>query len=287
MEIDPAQPLASAPAPAWLRVERDPRGVLTLTLQQAQRFNVLSQAMLQALQAALDQAEQDPGLRVLVLAAEGAAFCAGHDLKAMAAPGLTQPDHLALFQQCTRFMESLQRLPVPVVARVQGLATAAGCQLVAQCDLAVASTEARFATSGIRYGLFCATPAVPLSRNVPAKKALEMLFTGDFIDAQEALAQGLVNRVAPPEELDAVLATLVDSLLAKPKSALAWGKALFYRQREAGAATAYQLAAQTMAVNMMDPAAQEGALAFLQKRAPVWPHSGERSGDGVSGEFTS
>ncbi|MDD0837008.1 enoyl-CoA hydratase [Curvibacter sp. HBC61] len=258
-----------------LRVDRDARGVLTLTLQQATRFNVLSADMLQALQRALDQAEQDPGLRVLVLAAEGPAFCAGHDLKAMAQPGLTQADHQALFDQCTRFMNRLQALPVPVVARVQGLATAAGCQLVAQCDLAVASTEARFATSGIRYGLFCATPAVPLSRNLPAKKALEMLFTGDFIGAEEALASGLVNRVAAPEELDAVLATLLNSLLDKPRAALAWGKALFYRQREAGQAAAYQMATQTMAVNMMDPAAQEGALAFLEKRAPVWPLSGE------------
>lgn len=267
--------MPDTPPTDLLLTRRDARGVLTLTLNQPGRFNVLGEAMLIALQAAVDAAATDEGLRVLVLAATGRAFCAGHDLKAMAAPGLTQPAHQALFDRCSRFMLSLQRLPVPVLARVQGMATAAGCQLVAQCDLAVASTEASFATSGIRYGLFCATPSVPLARNVPAKKALEMLFTGDFIDAHEALAQGLLNRVAAPAELDAAVETLVQSLLQKPRAALALGKALFYRQREAGVEAAYQLAAQTMAFNMMDPAAQEGARAFAEKRAPDWAPQGD------------
>jgi enoyl-CoA hydratase/carnithine racemase len=267
--------MPEASPPDLLHARRDPRGVLTLTLNQPERFNVLSEPMLIALQAAVDAAAADEGLRVLVLAASGRAFCAGHDLKAMAAPGLAQADHQALFDRCSRFMMSLQRLPVPVLARVQGMATAAGCQLVAQCDLAVASTEARFATSGIRYGLFCATPSVPLARNVSAKMALEMLFTGDFIDAQEALAQGLLNRVVAPAELDAAVETLVQSLLHKPRAALAMGKALFYRQREAGVEAAYQLAAQTMAFNMMDPAAQEGAQAFAEKRVPRWAPPGE------------
>jgi enoyl-CoA hydratase/carnithine racemase len=253
---------------------RDDRGVLTLTLNRPASFNVLSSAMLEALQLAVNEAATDTGLRVLVLAASGRAFCAGHDLKHMAEPGLTEADHLDLFQQCSRFMMALQALPVPVIARVQGMATAAGCQLVAQCDLAVASTDASFATSGIRYGLFCSTPSVALTRNMGAKKAMEMLLTGEFLSASEALAQGLINRVSAPAELDATLETLVQSLLDKPAAALAFGKALFYRQRETGVAAAYQLAAKTMAVNMMDPSAQEGVQAFVQKRPPDWVDRG-------------
>ena len=199
----------------------------------------------------------------------GKAFCAGHNLKDMAA----HPDlawYQQLFAQCSRMMLSLQKLDVPVIARVHGMATAAGCQLVAQCDLAVAADNATFATSGIHYGLFCATPSVPLVRNVPAKRAMEMLLTGDFIDATTALREGLLNRVVPLEALDAEVEKLVQSILEKPRVAVAMGKALVYRQRELGLDAAYQLAGQTMAVNMMDEAAQEGARAFAEKRKPGW-----------------
>jgi enoyl-CoA hydratase/carnithine racemase len=248
----------------------NPYGVVTLTLNRPEQFNALSTDMLSALQAALDQVAQDKTARVVVLAAAGKAFCPGHNLKEMVAtPELSY--YQALFTQCNRVMLSIQNLAVPVIARVQGIATAAGCQLVAQCDLAVASNEARFAVSGINLGLFCSTPSVPLLRNVPAKAAMEMLLTGDFITAAQALERGLVNRVVPPEELDATLNALVASLVAKPREALAMGKALFYRQRELGAAAAYQLAGQTMAANMMQASAQEGVLAFTQKRAPHWP----------------
>ena len=168
-------------------------------------------------------------------------------------------------------MLAIQKLPVPVIARVQGMATAAGCRLVAQCDLAVASSDASFATSGIHYGLFCATPSVPLVRNVPIKRAMEMLLTGDFISAQDALAQGLVNRVASPDQLDAEVEQLVAAIVRKPRVAVSMGKALVYQQRELGLEAAYQAASQCMATNMMDPDAQEGAQAFAQKRKPVWP----------------
>lgn len=256
------------PSPAVL-AQRDARGVLTLTLNRPHNFNALSEEMLAALQAEIDAAARDDTLRVVVLAANGKAFCPGHNLKEMIAePELAY--YQALFAQCSRMMLSLQQLPVPVIARVHGMATAAGCQLVAQCDLAVASSEASFAVSGVNYGLFCSTPSVPLSRNVGAKQAMEMLLTGDFIGADEARSRGLVNRVCAPDALDATVEALVASILRKPRVAVAMGKALFYQQREVGLAAAYQLAGQTMAVNMMDAAAQEGVLAFAQKRTPSW-----------------
>ena len=252
-----------------LHVARDARGVVTLTLNDPARFNALGHEMLAALQQALDEVARDEGARVVVLAAAGKAFCAGHNLKDMA----QHPDlawYQDLFARCSRVMLAIHRLPVPVIARVHGMATAAGCQLVAQCDLAVASEAASFATSGIHYGLFCATPSVPLVRNVPAKRAMEMLLTGDFIDARTALAEGLVNRVAPPEALDAEVQALVQSILQKPRAAVAMGKALVYQQRELGIDAAYQIAGQAMAANMMDEAAQEGARAFAEKRQPAW-----------------
>lgn len=248
---------------------RDARGVVTLTLNRPASFNALSEELLGALQAALDGIAGDESVRVVVLAAAGKAFCPGHNLKEMIdRPALAY--YQKLFGQCSRMMMSIQQLPVPVIARVHGLATAAGCQLVAQCDLAVASTEARFAVSGINFGLFCATPSVPLLRNVLPKQAMEMLLTGEFISAQQALERGLVNRVAAPAELDAELDRLVQSIVDKPHVAVAMGKELFYRQREMGIAAAYQLAGQTMAVNMMDASAQEGVTAFTEKRAPAW-----------------
>ncbi|MEO7401208.1 MAG: enoyl-CoA hydratase [Polaromonas sp.] len=248
----------------------DGRGVHTLTLNRPGSFNTLGEDVLQALQSALDAIALDASARVLVIAAQGKAFCAGHNLKEMRA----QPElayYQKLFARCTRVMLDIQNLPVPVIARVQGLATAAGCQLVAQCDLAVAASCASFGVNGIDVGLFCATPSVPLVRNMPAKQAMEMLLTGEFISADEALARGLVNRVVPMEMLDAEVEKMVLALLAKPREALAMGKALFYKQRETGVEAAYQLAGQTMACNMMQPVAQEGVQAFVEKRKPQWP----------------
>ncbi len=247
----------------------DARGVITLTLNRPQAFNALSEALLTALQRELDALETDERARVLVLAGAGKAFCAGHDLREMRAqPSLEY--YQRLFTQCSALMLSLRRLPIPVIARVHGLATAAGCQLVAQCDLAVASSESRFAVSGVNLGLFCSTPAVPLSRNVPLKQAFEMLVTGDFIDANEACERGLVNRVVTPEALDAEIERLAGGILRKPRGVIALGKELFYRQSELPLAAAYEAASRTMACNMMDAAALEGVQAFIEKRAPRW-----------------
>jgi enoyl-CoA hydratase/carnithine racemase len=244
-------------------------GVVTLTLNRPQAFNALSEALMSALQHELDALFADASLRVVVLAAEGRAFCAGHDLKEMRAqPSLEY--YRRLFAQCSRLMLSLRQLPVPVIARVQGVATAAGCQLVAQCDLAVASSAARFAVSGVNLGLFCSTPGVPLARNVPRKQAFEMLVTGDFIDAGTARERGLVNRVVEPEALDREVERLTAGIVAKPRAAIAMGKELFYRQVELGLESAYEAAGETMACNMMDESALEGVQAFIEKRAPRW-----------------
>jgi len=262
-----AQPLTKEEPPCLLR--RDDRGVTTLTFNRGDRLNPLSEAMMDVLQHEVDSIANDNGVRVVVLAGEGKAFCAGHDLKQMRAqPSLAY--YQKLFKQCSQLMLSLQLLPQPVIARVHGLATAAGCQLVATCDLAVASTEASFAASGVNYGLFCSTPAVPLSRNVLRKQAMEMLLTGDFIDAHEAQARGLVNRVVAPEALDQAVAALASSILAKPAAAIAMGKRMFYQQDEMGVAAAYQLAGETMACNMMNDCALEGVQAFIEKRTPAW-----------------
>ncbi len=247
----------------------DGRGVTTLTLQRPDAFNALSEALMAALQAELNQLATDEQLRAVVIAASGSAFCAGHDLKEMRAqPSLAY--YQRLFGQCTQLMLSLQRLPVPVIAQVQGLATAAGCQLVAQCDLAVAADSARFAVSGVNLGLFCATPSVALTRNLGRKKAFEMLATGEFISADEARLQGLVNRVVPADQLGSATEALLARMLAKPRLALALGKQLFYRQLELGMEAAYADAAQTMACNMMDATALEGVQAFIDKRPPNW-----------------
>jgi enoyl-CoA hydratase/carnithine racemase len=252
-----------------LRADKDARGVITLTLNRPQAFNALSEAMLAALQRELDIIAGDDTARVLVIAAAGRAFCAGHDLKEMRASP-SQDYYERLFSQCTQMMMSLQRLPIPVIAKVHGIATAAGCQLVAMCDLAVASSAARFAVSGVTLGLFCSTPGVALSRNVPRKAAFEMLVTGDFIDANQALEKGLVNRVAAPDALDAEVERLVAGIVARPRVAVAMGKQLFYRQIEKGMAAAYDDAGRTMACNMMDDCALEGVQAFIEKRAPSW-----------------
>ncbi len=254
--------------PLLLR-QMDDRGVLTLTLNRPQAFNALSEAMLAALQTELDAIARDERVRVVVLAAQGKAFCAGHDLKEMRAePSLAY--YQQLFARCTKVMLAIQALPVPVIARVQGIATAAGCQLVAQCDLAVAADTAHFAVSGVNLGLFCATPSVALGRNVGRKQAFEMLVTGDFISADEAREQGLVNRVVAMDALDAEIERLVARIVTKPRVALAMGKDQFYRQLEMGIASAYQLAGQSMACNMMDESALEGVQAFIDKRPPRW-----------------
>jgi enoyl-CoA hydratase/carnithine racemase len=248
---------------------QDARGVVRLTLNRPQAFNALSEAMLAALQREFDALAKDAEARVVVIAAEGRAFCAGHDLKEMRAePSLAY--YQGLFEQCSKMMLSIQRLPVPVIARVQGIATAAGCQLVAMCDLAVASADARFAVSGVNLGLFCSTPSVALSRNLSRKAAFEMLVTGGFISAAEALAKGLINRVAAPEALDTELESLIAAIVGKPRAAIAMGKGLFYRQLETGIEAAYADAGQTMSCNMMDESALEGVQAFIDKRAPKW-----------------
>ena len=257
----------TADVPYLLTDVRD--GVAWLTLNRPAQYNALSEEMLAALLQALDAIAEDRTVRVIVLGAAGRAFCAGHDLGQMRA----RPDidyYRDLFGRCAKVMTRIQRMPQPVIARVHGVATAAGCQLVATCDLAVAAEEARFAVSGINLGLFCSTPSVALSRNVGRKQAFRMLVTGDFISAAEAVEQGLINEAVPADRLDETIAALAAKIVAKPAVAIAAGKELFYRQIEMGVDAAYQLAGQTMACNMIDPAAQEGTLAFLEKRKPNW-----------------
>jgi len=244
-------------------------GVVTLTLNRSTQFNSLSEELLTALQSALDGIAGDASLRAVVIAGAGKAFCAGHDLKQMRA-NHDKEYMRRLFRQCGKLMTTITSLPQPVIARVHGIATAAGCQLVASCDLAVAADAARFAVSGINVGLFCSTPAVALSRNIGRKQALEMLLTGDFIDAVEAQRRGLVNRVVAVEQLDAEVRKLTDSICAKSTAAVGMGKQLFYQQLEMGLDAAYQLAAETMACNMMCDDAAEGIDAFMAKRKPEW-----------------
>jgi enoyl-CoA hydratase/carnithine racemase len=268
--IEPKPPLTMSEEeePLIMRTQ-DARGVVTLTLNRPKAFNALSEAMLVQLKRELDSIGGDESVRVVVVAAEGKAFCAGHDLKEMRAdPSMGYYERL--FAQCSEVMLAIPRLPVPVIARVQGIATAAGCQLVAMCDLAVASSAARFAVSGVNVGLFCSTPGVALSRNILRKQAFEMLVTGDFISAHDAKTRGLVNRVAEPEQLDAELENLVAAIISKPRVAIAMGKEFFYRQAEFGITAAYDVASQVMACNMMDEAALEGVQAFIQKRPPRW-----------------
>jgi enoyl-CoA hydratase/carnithine racemase len=244
-------------------------GVVVLTLNRPRQYNALSLATLHALHAALDAIHDSIEVRVVVIAASGNAFCAGHDLKEMRAAN-DEAAVVNLFKLCSDMMLKIARLPMPVIAEVNGMATAAGCQLVAQCDLAVAAAEAKFAVSGINLGLFCSTPAVPLSRTISRKRAAEMLMTGEFIDAATALDWGLLNRVVPRESLRAETLKLAATLKAKPRASLALGKALFYRQMEVGIEAAYRDASSTIACNFMQPEAQEGVSAFLEKRKPVW-----------------
>ncbi len=250
-------------------MHKDTRGVVHLTLNRPEAFNALSAQVMDAVQTCLDSIAQDETARVGVIEASGRAFCAGHDLREMrASPSMAF--YQTLFAQCSQMMLSLQRLPVPVIAKVNGIATAAGCQLVAMCDLAVASYASRFAVSGINLGLFCSTPSVALSRNLSRKAAFEMLVTGDFISAAQAKDKGLINHCVAVDQLDNTVEQLVERILAKPRQAIALGKQLFYRQLEAPMAQAYEDAGQTMACNMMDECALEGVQAFIEKRPPNW-----------------
>ena len=247
----------------------DSAGVATLTLNRPRQYNALSAALLDALHRELDALAADQSIRVVVITGSGPAFCAGHDLKEIRTMA-TQAEVERLFTHCSAMMQKLVALPQPVIAAVNGIATAAGCQLTAQCDLAVAADNARFAVSGVNLGLFCSTPAVALSRNVGRKRAAEMLFTGAFIDAATAQEWGLVNRVCAQERLMETVEELANNLKTKPREVLALGKSLFYRQLEVGLADAYRDASRTISCNMVDPLAQEGVDAFLQKRPPAW-----------------
>jgi enoyl-CoA hydratase/carnithine racemase len=244
-------------------------GVATVTLNRPRQYNALSSELLEALEAAFEQIGADDDVRVVVLAASGAAFSSGHDLKEMMA-NRNEAFIGGLFERCSNVMMQMLALPQPVIARVHGIATAAGCQLVAGCDMAVASTDARFATSGINFGLFCATPGVPVSRNVSRKRAFEMLFTGEFIDADIALAWGLVNSVVPPERLDEEVTRLVELIKSKPPAVCAAGKRLFYEQIESGIGHAYKIASVAITQNMLAEDAAEGVGAFIEKRQPNW-----------------
>ena len=252
-------------------LRHDAGGVTTLTLNRPKQYNSLSEELLAELQSALEAISKDDSVRVVVIAGAGTAFCAGHDLKQMRA-NPRKDYYQKLFAQCSSVMTALIRIPQPVIARVHGIATAAGCQLVAQCDLAVASENARFAVSGINVGLFCSTPGMPLSRNVLRKQAMEMLLTGEFIDAHTAAQRGLVNRVVPADQLDAAVSALAQQILSKSAVAVSTGKRMFYKQLEMGLDAAYQYAAETMACNMMAEDAGEGIDAFAQKRPPQWKH---------------
>lgn len=242
-------------------------GRVDLCLNRPAQFNALSEELLTALERELTAIRHDASVRCVVLSGAGKAFCAGHDLRQMLATP-TLDYYRQLFAQCTVVMEAITGLPVPVIARVHGIATAAGCQLVASCDLAIASHAARFAVSGINVGLFCSTPAVALSRNVAPKRAFEMLATGSFIDAATAADWGLVNDAVPDDQLDDRVSKLVREIEAKSASALRHGKSLFYAQQERTRSDAYRLASETMAQNMMEADAMEGIAAFLEKREP-------------------
>lgn len=251
-----------------LLLRDDTAGITTLTLNNPAARNALSTAMLTALEDALDAIAADDSVRVLVIRGTGPGFCAGHDLREVRS--FDTPARARLFAQCSRFMQRLTTLPVPVIARVHGIATAAGCQLVATADLAIASDTAQFAVSGINVGLFCSTPMVALSRVIPRKTAMEMLLTGDFIPAPEAARLGLINRCVPEAELDAAVLTLATKLASKSRSAVALGKPAFYRQAELPLAEAYAHTASVMVENMEAHDASEGIDAFIQKRHPVW-----------------
>ena len=267
--LKPSEPCSSMNPSEPLVIRENLGSVVTLTLNSPKQFNALSVDMLSAMQTELDSIAHDSSIRVVVIAANGKAFCAGHNLKEMRA-NPEKAFQRALFEQCSQMMLTINRMPQVVIAKVEGIATAAGCQLVAACDLAVASDNAKFATSGISVGLFCSTPAVAVSRNLSRKQAFEMLITGEFIDAHTALHQGLINRVASAEQLDTTLQSLIDSIIAKSSVALTTGKTMFYNQLDITLAEAYEYASEVMSCNMMADDVSEGIDAFIEKRPAVW-----------------
>ena len=252
-----------------LLLRQDEAGIATLTLNRPQARNALSMALMGELLAAFAALARDPGIKVVILAAAGPAFSAGHDLKELRSQPRREA-YEAVFRRCSELMLAILRLPQPVIARVQGIATAAGCQLVATCDLALAAEEARFATPGVDIGLFCSTPMVALSRAVPRKHAMEMLLTGEMVGAERAAAIGLVNRVVPAAELDGATLALARQIAGKSPLTVKIGKEAFYRQAEMELAAAYAYASEVMTQNMLARDAAEGIDAFIEKRAPVW-----------------
>jgi enoyl-CoA hydratase/carnithine racemase len=260
---------APDPTPARTVLRDDAEGIATLTLNRPAQFNAIDSAMLDDLARALAAIANDAAVRAVVIAGAGRAFSPGHDLKQLIAN--SNAEFVGdLFRRCCDVMLAIQRLPQPVIAKVHGIATAAGCQLVAACDLAVASDDARFATSGVNFGLFCATPGVALTRNVSRKRSFEMLFTGAFIDARTALDWGLVNRVVAADALDAATLALTRQITEKPAAVIALGKRFFYAQLEEKIDEAYRIATATITGNMLRDEAQEGVGAFVDKRAPRW-----------------
>jgi len=263
------QAAESAERPYVLRSDAD--GVVTLTLHRGERFNPLSSAMIAAMRAHLAAIASDPSARVVVLAGAGRGLSAGHDLAEMRAHAADEAWQHTLFDECSAMMLDLTRLPQPVIARVHGIATAAGCQLVSMCDLAVAADDARFALPGVNIGVFCSTPAVGVARNIGRKRAMEMLLTGELIDAQTALAWGLVNRVVPSDGLDDEIARLAATIVARSAPVIANGKRTFYEQLDVPLGPAYARAGTAMLCDVLAPDAVEGIDAFLGKRSPVWP----------------
>ena len=259
------QALATKSKTESLILREEGNAVATLTLNRPKQFNALSEAMLVAFQEELEAIAKNEAVRLVILRGAGKDFCAGHDLKEMIAKR-NETYYQTLFRQCSKMMMTLNQMPQPVIARVHGIATAAGCQLVAACDLAVAADDACFATSGINVGLFCSTPAVPVSRNIPRKQAMELLLTGDFIDAQTALSWGLINRTSPLEKLDEEIKKLADSILSKSPLAVTTGKKMFYKQIELNMKDAYAFASRIMACNMMSEDVTDGVETFINKR---------------------
>jgi enoyl-CoA hydratase/carnithine racemase len=260
---------ALAPDNEAIVLRNDNEGVATLTLNRPNQYNALSSIMLDTLQSELDDIAQDPSIRVVVLAANGKAFCAGHDLKEIRSSDNIE-FHQALFKKCSKMMLTINQMPQPVIAKVNGIATAAGCQLIANCDLALASRESRFAVSGINLGLFCSTPAVALSRNLPRKKAMEMLLTGDFISAETAEDTALINAAVDADQLDQATQEMAQKIAAKSAHSIQLGKDMFYKQLSMGLSDAYDYAGERMACNMASADAREGVDAFIEKRKPVW-----------------
>lgn len=265
-----ANSTAKASADEVLLVKRDKTThSVTLTLNRPLQYNALSEELLTALQFQLDTINADDTIKSVVIAANGKAFCAGHDLKQMRSRH-DQSYYQSLFVQCGKFMQTITSMQQPVIAKVQGMATAAGCQLVGACDLAIASESARFAVSGINLGLFCSTPAVALSRNISRKRAFEMLITGEFIDTDKALDWGLINAAVPADSLTTEVETLCSRIASKPAVAIFTGKQMFYHQLEQSLEGAYDFAGDTMACNMMAEDTIEGVDAFIEKRPPDW-----------------